>query len=348
MTIDKGIYIKNIFYMLSYAFQVLKQDTYKDVEVEEFENVEDMFAAILSTGLSRQIKQGLYREYAIKEDNTSSPHGKIVMSGTIKNYQQKRRLIDCEYDELSVDNLYNQILKTTIWYLIRQENVKKKRKDLLKQQLILFDGIKIISNLDIRWDALRFTKNNQEYRMLLNICYFVFNGLVLTTEKGSKKVVSYIDEQKMHALYEKFILGYYRYHYPDLNANPDCISWATDDGIVSYLPNMITDITLKKNGKVLIIDAKYYGSMMASNYDVVTYRSANLYQIFSYVKNWDRDSTGNVSGMLLYAKTSETVQPNMTYQMNGNTISVKTLDLNCPFSYLAETLNKIVEERFNL
>lgn len=36
MTNDKGILIKNIYYMLSYAFQVLKQTNYEKVAAEEF------------------------------------------------------------------------------------------------------------------------------------------------------------------------------------------------------------------------------------------------------------------------------------------------------------------------
>ena len=39
MTNDKGILIKNIYYMLSYAFQVLNEQGYKQVATEEFENV---------------------------------------------------------------------------------------------------------------------------------------------------------------------------------------------------------------------------------------------------------------------------------------------------------------------
>ena len=55
-----------------------------------------------------------------------------------------------------------------------------------------------------------------------------------------------------------------------------------------------------------------------------------------------------VSGMLLYARTDEVVQPNNSYQMSGNIISVRTLDLNCEFSEIAMQLDKIVIERFNL
>lgn len=71
-----------------------------------------------------------------------------------------------------------------------------------------------------------------------------------------------------------------------------------------------------------------------------------MYQIFTYVKNRDyefSDKEHKVSGMLLYAKTEEEIQPNNVYQMHGNQISVRTLDLNLPFTEIAGQLNSIVE-----
>ena len=50
--------------------------------------------------------------------------------------------------------------------------------------------------------------------------------------------------------------------------------------------------------------------------------------------------------MLLYARTDEMIQPDNTYQMSGNQISVKTLDLNQEFSEIAKQLNEIVTEHF--
>ena len=50
--------------------------------------------------------------------------------------------------------------------------------------------------------------------------------------------------------------------------------------------------------------------------------------------------------MLLYAKTDELFQPDNIYQMSGNQISVKTLDLNQEFSEIAKQLNAIPAEHF--
>jgi len=55
-----------------------------------------------------------------------------------------------------------------------------------------------------------------------------------------------------------------------------------------------------------------------------------------------------VSGMLLYAKTDEDLVPDNVYQMSGNQISVKTLDLNQEFSEIQNQLNKIVKDHFGI
>ena len=55
-----------------------------------------------------------------------------------------------------------------------------------------------------------------------------------------------------------------------------------------------------------------------------------------------------VSGVLLYAATDETIQPDHSYQMSGNKISVRTLDLNRDFSEIAAQLNVIVDEHFSV
>ena len=52
--------------------------------------------------------------------------------------------------------------------------------------------------------------------------------------------------------------------------------------------------------------------------------------------------------MLLYAKTDEEIYPDNKYQMSGNQITVRTLDLNLPFTEIAKQLNTIAKVHFNL
>jgi len=94
MTKDKSIYIKNVYYMLSYAFQILKQSNYDQVRTERFEHIEDLFAAIMARGIGRQLKQCLYRTYVTKTETLAVMRGKLDMPGTIRNMIQHKTKLD--------------------------------------------------------------------------------------------------------------------------------------------------------------------------------------------------------------------------------------------------------------
>jgi McrBC 5-methylcytosine restriction system component len=343
---DKGIFIKNIYYMLTYAFQVLKQSNYDEIAAEEFENIQDLFAAILAKGIAQQLKQGLHREYVSSDDDLSKMRGKLNIRKTIYNKLKRVQKLNCKYDELSENNIFNQILKTTAINLLQQKSVNAEHRVALKKVMLFFGEVDSVDTSCIQWNRLRYHRNNQNYKMLLNICYFVLDGLLLSDDKGKYKMATFLDEQHMSRLYEKFVLEYYRYHHPDLRAAASRVSWNLDDGIVNFLPVMQTDITLSNGDKILIIDTKYYSHTMQVQYDRRTLHSNNLYQIFTYVKNKDVESTGNVAGMLLYAKTEEAITPDCDFQMSGNKISVKTLDLNIAFSKIAAQLDGIALSYF--
>ena len=345
MTKDKSILIKNIYYMLSYAFTTLNQGGYENVATEQFDNLHNLFAAILAKGIGRQLKQGLYREYENRKEDLNVVRGKIDMPGTIRNKIAKTDKLTCEYDELSENNLLNQILKTTVMLLLRHTRVEEEYKTDLKKEMLFFSGVDTVDPLLIRWSAIRFQRNNNTYRMLISLCQLILEGMLMTTETGEYKLAEFIDEQRMCRLYEKFILEYYAKECPQVKATASQIPWALDDGVGTYLPVMQSDIMLTQGKRVLIIDAKYYTHTLQTQYDKSSVISGNLYQIFTYVKNKEQEfgeEEHTVSGMLLYARTDEEIQPDCDYLMSGNKISVKTLDLNREFAEIAKQLNNIV------
>ncbi len=347
---DKSIYIKNIYYMLSYAFQILKQSNYDEVASEKFDNAQDLFAAILSKGIGQQLKQGLYREYVTKNENLSVMRGKLDMPNTIRNRIQRKQKLACEFDELSENNLFNQILKTAIRYLLSNDGVDGERKIALKKVLVFFDEIELLEPSEIAWSRLHYQRNNKNYELLMNVCYFVLDGMLQTTEKGEYKMTSFSDEH-MARLYEKFILEYYSQHHTYLSeVKAGQVKWDlvgdNSESMIRFLPIMQTDIMLRLNEKILIIDAKYYGRTLQKQFDKYTLHSNNVYQIFTYVKNQDKNNTGDVAGILLYAKTDEDITPDVMFNMGGNQIGAKTLDLNKEFSLIVAQLDKIAEDYF--
>ena len=285
------ILIRNIFHMLCYAFRILRQKNYEKIATEDFMHVEDMLAAILSRGIAQQLKQGLYRTYIEHNEQSKTLRGKLNPYPTRKMQVMRQQSFDCTFDDLSVDNELNQILKATAIALIRCPEVDLKRKQELRQEMLFFSSIADIDVSHMQWGRLLFHRNNRSYEMLMNICQMVWASLLPSMEQGSKKF-SLFDEESMPHLYEKFILEYYRQHFPSLHASDKAVQWDipddTDPGMIRLLPGMHTDITLRNNGKTLIIDAKYYQNSLSSNMGKQMLRNAHLYQIYTYVKNEDK------------------------------------------------------------
>ena len=344
MTEDKGILIKNVYYMLAYAFQELKHNNYVEIKGETFEDIYDLFAEILAIGISYQLKQGLYREYVAKQDSLHTIKGKINMSETMANRVRNNHQIVCNYDELSENNLYNQILLTTVNILIRHTEVKKDKKAKLKQLMLFFQNVKETDIRSIRWNAIRFDRNNRNYRMLIYICYFVVKEWLLTTEEGKFKMREFSDEN-MNRLFEKFVLAFYKKQHPELKPCAKQIDWNIDKETsdTSVLPIMKTDILLTIGERTLIIDTKYYGKVMQEKYGRESIRSGHLYQIRTYINEYDREHKHNVDGMLLYAKTkNDELDDAQINHKDGYSIFIRSLDLNTDFDSLMSRLDGFI------
>ncbi len=336
--------VRNIYHMLSYAFQVLRQEDFARCGVEDFANAADLMAAILDIGVSRQIRLGLRHAYIEHTDELAAPRGRICVSDSVRRQTMARQRLVCTHDDYSVNAYMNCVLKTTMLLLVRY-GLPAARTQRLRQLLRYFKDVDTIDHTAVNWH-LALDRSCQAYMTLMAVCRMVIDGLLQTTGDGRLRMHRFLDEQRMSRLYEKFILEYFKRHYPQLSPSASHIAWALDNGFSDMLPQMRSDVTLSHGGKTLIVDAKYYSRVLQSWHGTgaATFHSANLYQIFTYVKNMAARHGGEVSGMLLYAATDEdSGEFSATYSMSGNTISVATLDLNRDFGAIAGRLNQIAE-----
>lgn len=328
--------------MLAYAFRGLNAAQFNSIAAEEFDHIHDLFAAILSKGIARQLKQGLYREYVAHAEDLVSLRGKIDLPGTTKLRLAQRHQLACEYDELSENNQLNQIVKSTTLLLLRHGEVKSTHRAELKKLLSFFSSIDELELASVRWSAIAFGRNSQSYRVLVGICQLVVQGMLLSDSSGEHKLMSFVDDQAMSRLYEKFILEYYKKHRPELKPCASWIEWALEDGERTMLPMMQSDVTLSYGARRLIIDAKYYSKNMQENYGRQKVHSNNLYQVFTYVKNTEAGNPGlEVAGMLLYAETAAAVQPDAEWRIGGSDFVATTLDLRQDFASIARKLDDI-------
>lgn len=346
--IDRSIVIQNVYVMLAYAFRAIKAKSISRVGRENFDNLHDLLAEILIRGMNSQIKRGLHQDYLSRTEELSTVRGRIDIAQTVNRRAHSRGRVVCNFDEYLPDTPHNQALKSAISLLIRRGNISKARQVSLRRLLPYLEDVALVPPTSVRWDELHYHRANASYRLLLGVCELIVLGLLPNEDDGDMKLESWFSDEAMSTLYERFLREYFVLHHPELSPSAPSIDWAVSDGIASglhQLPKMRTDLTLRKGANRLIIDAKYYGKSMQTNRFSAksTVNSANLYQILTYVKNEDVKQTGNVAGLLLYAKTDGFEQPELDVVVQGSRIGAQTLDLNKPWVEVRAELDALVQ-----
>lgn len=326
--------------MMAYAFRALDLKDYERLKTEAFEEVDDLLAAILAIGMAAQQRRGYERDYLPEEDDLGGVSGRIDMRQTAHLKMSRKQKVHCEFDDFTEDTQKNRILKATACILASNDRVNPVRRKHLKRCLVYMGGVSDIDLGRIDWKRLGYDRNNRSYQMLMNVCFMVLNGLVLTMDEGEKNIASFIDEQELHALYEKFLREYFKRHHPALQVSAKEID-AGIENAPSFLPKLCTDITLERGNKMLIIDAKFYGRILHLHYESERLSAANRNQIFSYVMHAAHQNDLEVSGMLLYAQTKKERVLRESWNEVGHEFSCWTLDLDREFKEIAEDLDAI-------
>jgi len=325
--------IRNIYYMLCYAWNTLSKTDDVQVGSDKFDNIYNLLARILYGGIKQLQKRGFHREYKLETEELSGIRGKIDFSMTVKQNSLIRKKLACNFDEFTADVTFNQILKYTIGVLLRCPMVDTEYKRNFKKTLPNFAEIGALApTQDVR-SKLLYNRNNKHYVLLMNICELIYEGLIADEEGEELKFSDFIRDREMARLYEKFVLNFYKKHLPvSYQVHSPKIPWDLshqyDNDQLRFLPEMKTDIVVvnKTTKTQLIIDTKYYPSALTKSFRSETKKliSNNLYQIYTYMGN--SSYPGRIMGLLLYPTTTEEL--NLSFPVGGKYILVKTLDLN--------------------
>ena len=340
-TAEDRVVIRNIYYMMAYAFRTLEIGEYAKLGQEDFENLADLMAAILVIGIGLQRKRGFERGYEDFHEDLHTVRGHIDLRRTARLAMDQPGTIACDFDEFSENTYKNRILKTTAQLRIRHGEVKDERRRDLKRCLIAMRDIETLDPLRVEWGRLRYHRNNGSYQMLMNVCYMVISSLLMTQAEGTAKLATFSSGRQFHALYDKFVLEYFKREHPELKASAKEIDRKASDDAPAFLPHLYTDITLERGSSMLIIDTKCYGTILGTHHESEILSPGNINQIVNYVVHAAYGTNLHVQGMLLYALTKDTDAICSQWDEIGHTFHVRTLDLGQNFEGIRAQLDEI-------
>jgi len=347
-----SIPVRNVYYLLCYAWNVLEEGRLVDVETIRPKNVVDLLAAVLSRGVEHLLRRGLDRGYLENSERLRTIRGRIEHGPTIRSGLHRQGQVHCAFDELSYNVLHNQILKTTITALITVPELDpelRRRLVTLRRRLGAIDEVPLVPP---PFGRVQLHRNTAFYRFLLHVCELAASCLIPDDDTGTRRFRDFLrDDRKMASLFEQFVRNFYAREQAVFSVKSERLKWEAcpvdggrpDD--LNYLPQMLTDISLRSPDRTLVIDTKYYHRALTSRYGgQLKVRSNNLYQLHAYLSTLEtRDGPdGSAEGLLLYPDCSGAVD--LAFEIQGHRVRVKTLCLDQDWQHIHRDLLGILEE----
>lgn len=337
--------IANLYYLLTYAWDILDEDLPRDVNAEDEHELLDLLARVLIHGTNDLLRRGIDRGYVRHEESIPGIRGKLLLTETLQRNLLQNARAYCAFDEFSEDVVHNQILRATFRSLRSAADLDKglrSETDDLYRRLGMVSDIRLASS---HFRRVQLHRNNATYDLPLKICRFVFENLLVDERTGQSRFSDFErDVQKMRRLFEAFAFNFFRRHLPHLRVTAPQIDWygvSRGDPATRTLPVMQTDIVVSSPERALIIDTKFTPVAFHTRYEQERARSGHLYQIFAYVKNYALAHPGeNVSGMLLYPVVADPFS--CRYEMHDHPIEIRGIDLRLPWRDIHSAMTGLI------
>lgn len=336
--------IQNIYFLLCYAWDKLEESEKIKVDIDDFNSLIELYAKVVYEGTLHILKAGIDRDYITVTDAIPGIKGKLLFGDSLKQNSFKKGKAVCEYDELSTNILHNQILKTTIDSLLRIKELSNGIKLSLSSLLNKLNQIDTIKMQKRYFSTIRLHRNNLYYGFVLNVCELIFDSIALNEQMGNYEFIDFVrDDKKMAALFEAFILNFYKKELTSYSVSSPVFQWNAQplgESSLDYLPRMETDIVLESKVKTIIIDTKFYRETLKKRHDKYKINRDHLFQIFAYMQNYNK-SAPTLEGMLLYPTVQDEVD--QSFLIHGQKISVKTINLNQPWKQIDARLKELIQ-----
>jgi 5-methylcytosine-specific restriction enzyme subunit McrC len=327
-----AIPIANIYYLLCYAWDQIELDRLVRVGFERCPDANHLFAHVLIEGIHLLRKRGLETSYVTFEEATPSPRGRIMITPSLALLAAGGGRLFCGFDEMSPDILANRILKTTAMDLVADKTLDRGLRAKLRAAAALLTGVRTIPLTPRLFDQVQIHPSNRLYRVLMVVCRWLYDAKIAEDHPGEHRFRDVLrDEARMRRIFERFVRNFFKRHPGEaVSVSVERIRWEAvpvQGSDAGFLPEMITDVTLKYPGRTVVIECKYTDCLITGQYLKKEIKSEHLYQLSAYLRNMESGEGPDrtAEGILLYPSTGLPFR--QEYVLNGHRLRVQTLDL---------------------
>jgi 5-methylcytosine-specific restriction enzyme subunit McrC len=341
-----SIPIKNLYYLLCYAWDRLEITGLADVFTEGQHDATNLLARILVTSASFVVRRGIDRSYVRRSEFLRTVRGRFDVTSTISKSGMVAGKACCEYEEFDPDVLHNQIMKATLRWLLRKKDIAAANRNEAEKLLHKLNEVSDIQLCASVFRRVQLHRNNAFYAVVLDTCELLFHEL-LPSSDGNRYTIHEFGgaPQEMGALFQRFVANFYRRRQKNYIVKPQYLEWLelkADPSVVDRLPKMRTDIILRSSTHSIIIDCKFYKEALRGRWKQEHIRTEHLFQISAYARNFRHTVADEMrlDAILLYpvVKRPESLE----LQGDGYGVKVKFINLNQDWAFIHRDLLNII------
>ena len=284
----------------------------------------DVFVLHFCDQLHARLVQGKIRKYIERRENLNVLRGRLRIEQQLKQNLAHSERLFCQYEELSEDNVHNQILKYVLKILFKLATGNRARQQT-GELLMRFDPISDVA-VDVGLlDSLSFDRSTARYEPIFDQCRWFLEGTHPDVMTGKETCVSLLFD--MNKLFEAYVGAEMRKQAwgVGLRVREQGPQWYfakredTDKDVFMMKP----DISLlnEKDQPVAIADAKW--KILDAEDTRLGISQADLYQMESYASRY-----GVKHLLLIYPMQQNMTRPiRLTLMGSGATVNVIPLDV---------------------
>lgn len=342
---------QSLYYLLCYAWDRLEAKHLTDVQADEADCPQDLFAHLLREGFSRLLRRGLDRGYIEHTEDTRRPRGKIDFALTTQRALRVRGQVHVCYEELSRDVLHNRIIKTTMCRLATDQQLNSYLRGKIERLARRVPEVSEIELRDELFHRVQLHRNNADYGFLLPLCQLVNRHLLPEKDRpGRFRFRDFTgNDREMGLLFEDFVRNFLYIERRDLaiHKGHKQIKWeASPQDCTIRIPVMEADIFIPNvRGRSVIIETKCKSEPFSGQDGSASLNSDNLYQLFAYLKNHASEQGPDqlpALGVLLYATMNKSFS--YRYRVHDHPLWVRSLDLAKPWQEIRKDMDRFVAE----
>jgi 5-methylcytosine-specific restriction enzyme subunit McrC len=366
---EHGIPIRNLWYMLLYAWSevplnAMRGVTMQEVEIQRAPTLDALLASVLVRLMQQRLRIGLGHDYVEEEQALPRIRGRIRFTESLQQRTLDRSQVVCEFQGYSANSVKNQIIRTTLARLmklgqfgmdsaaVKEIRPRQEQRDLrqkLRQLVRSLDGIDFIDLTPELIHRQLLARHDHDYRLMLAICDLIVQR-TMPGDSDRKALVPVLDHELLvlYKIYERFVANFYRFHLKDWDVNAQKrLDWHARENN-EHLPLMIPDLILQENssGRMLILDTKFTAQSLVENqWGKPIYDSLHLYQVYAYLKSQEHLSEAHRAavGILLYPAVEQTFSEKVRLQ--DHIIRIESVDLAVPWQEIERQLMGLIHNR---